>query len=214
MIVVIQCAARKNPSAGFLRASSGKRVVFVANPLRAPEDNDVVYAHPDDRDADGFSWREKLVTYNKSSDNPFELVEAISLYENPTYRRLAQKIRPENLMILSAGWGLVPSRFYLPYYDISFSNQAISYAQRKRARTYQDFRLELETDEPVIFLGGRGYIPLFCELTAMARKRIIYYNSTVPPLAPGCELKRFETTTRTNWHYECANALIEGKLSV
>jgi hypothetical protein len=29
-----------------------------------------------------------------------------------------------------------------------------------------------------------------------------------------CVFKRFETTTRTNWHYECANALIAGKLSV
>ena len=27
-------------------------------------------------------------------------------------------------------------------------------------------------------------------------------------------LKRFETTTRTNWHYECANALIDGSLKV
>lgn len=214
MIVVIQCAARKNSSAGFLRTSSGKRIVFVADPLRAPDNNDILYARPDDRDVDGVSWREKLISYNRGPGNSLELAEAIALYENPTYRRLAQNFRAENLMILSAGWGLVPSRFYLPYYDISFSNQALPYAQRKRGDTYRDFELVSETVEPIVFLGGRGYIPLFCELTKKAQKRIIYYNSSVPPLAPGCELRRFETTTRTNWHYECANALIEGRLSI
>jgi hypothetical protein len=29
---------------------------------------------------------------------------------------------------------------------------------------------------------------------------------------PGYELRRFETRTRTNWQYECANAFLDGAL--
>ena len=32
----------------------------------------------------------------------------------------------------------------------------------------------------------------------------MFYNSGRAPEAPGCLLERFVTTTRTNWHYECA----------
>jgi prepilin-type processing-associated H-X9-DG protein len=30
----------------------------------------------------------------------------------------------------------------------------------------------------------------------------------------GCTFKRFKTTTRTNWHYECANAILEGTIHI
>jgi hypothetical protein len=43
--------------------------------------------------------------------------------------------------------------------------------------------------------------------------RIVYYNSgAVPPLR-GCRLTRYATSTRTNWHYECANAFLDGKIT-
>jgi hypothetical protein len=33
-------------------------------------------------------------------------------------------------------------------------------------------------------------------------------------LAQGCAFLPFETPTMTNWHYECANAFLEGSISV
>ena len=37
MIFVIQCAARKNPDAGYLRRRDGRKVMFVADPGAAPD---------------------------------------------------------------------------------------------------------------------------------------------------------------------------------
>jgi hypothetical protein len=66
-----------------------------------------------------------------------------------------------------------------------------------------------------VFLGGKGYLPLFCNLTAHMRSTpVAFYNSAKLPRAKRCFLKRFETTTMTNWHYECANALIGGSITV
>jgi hypothetical protein len=39
-------------------------------------------------------------------------------------------------------------------------------------------------------------------------KRTVFYCSGHPPDAPGCVLTKFETSTRTNWHYECANRAV------
>jgi len=62
-----------------------------------------------------------------------------------------------------------------------------------------------------VFFGGKEYVPLFATLTASAKDdRIVFYNSMVPPTAFGCSLKRFRTSTRTNWHYECTRAFIAG----
>jgi hypothetical protein len=44
--------------------------------------------------------------------------------------------------------------------------------------------------------------------------RTVVYNSERAPEAPGCSLVRFRTDTRTNWHYEAANALLDGTLCI
>ena len=65
--------------------------------------------------------------------------------------------------------------------------------------------MPMSTDEPIVFFGGKDYVPLFNTLTKSAKgKRTVYYNSVQPSDAVGCTLKRFETTTKTNWHYKCA----------
>jgi hypothetical protein len=72
-----------------------------------------------------------------------------------------------------------------------------------------------ETAGDIVFVGGKDYLPLFCKLTESAKgKRIAFFNSASPLRFDNCEFKRFETATRTNWHYECANALIAGTLSL
>jgi hypothetical protein len=187
----------------------------VADPLKAPRSDRYVYARPDDIAGASASWRDLLVQYNQSpGDNPYGLLSAIDLYENDTYRQLAAKVGTDNIYILSAGWGLIPADFLTPVYDITFSASAEAYKKRRRTEPYRDLRMLPATDQPVLFFGGKDYVPLFCELTKHIRgPRTVFYSSATPPIAPGCRLQRFDTSTRTNWHYECARALIAGDLA-
>jgi hypothetical protein len=66
---------------------------------------------------------------------------------------------------------------------------------------------------PVLFFGGKDYVPLFCDLTARLRaERIVFFNSNEPPEAAGCSLVKYRTRTRTNWHYECVDAFLADRL--
>lgn len=211
MIVVIQCAATKQPNAGHFRTDDGRRVLFVAQPAMAPPVPGVHYARPDDRSGVGASWREMLMRYNTDpQDNPLDLLPAISLYTHPTYRRLAEEIDSDRLFILSAGWGLLPASYLTPNYDITFSPMAEPHKRRRRADPYHDFAMLPDVaDAPIVFFGGKDYAPLFAHLTRTHRgPRTVFFNSQLPPNAPGCRLERFATTTRTNWHYECADGWI------
>lgn len=219
MIAVIQCAASKRSSAGYLLSPDGRRIVFVADPLAAPADDTVVYARPDDLSG-GVPWRDALVEYNKTKrDNPLDLFPAWQLYDNGVYGRLVDKLGVENVYILSAGWGLIPADFLTPYYDITFSSSARnedSYKRRRKADRYQDLRmLPDETRDDVVFFGGKDYLLLFCDLTAAIRgRKTVFYNSGKIPSARGCVLRLFETTRRTNWQYECANAFLDGAIGI
>lgn len=217
MIVVIQCAARKSPDAGHLRRRNGKPVFFVADPHSAPNDKSYLYARPDDQSDNGVSWRAVLLEYNKKpGNNPLGLLPAWRLYQNPTYGRLVDRVGIENTYILSAGWGLIAADFLTPDYDITFSPSADRYKRRRKKDRYDDLRmLPANTTKPVVFFGGKDYVPLFCSLTERVKgQRVLFYNSATLPDAPGCTLKRFDTTTRTNWHYECANAFIKEKIGI
>lgn len=211
MIVVIQCAATKRHSAGCLVSASGRQVVFVARPEAAPADSARLYARPDYPSGSGKSWREILIEYNEHpGNNPLSLCPAWQLYENPTYERLAKMLGVANVFILSAGWGLISASFLTPYYDITFSPSAAEYKRRRKADRYRDFcMLPADDHSEIVFLGGKDYIPLFCSLTsAVNNKKTVFYNSAFPPDAPGCTATRFVTSTRTNWHYECARSLV------
>jgi hypothetical protein len=136
------------------------------------------------------------------------------------FRRAAVRSRcdcaVENVYVLSAGWGLIRSDFLTPYYDITFSQSADPYKRRRRGERYNDFRmLPDSTEGRIIFIGGKDYLPLFCGLTVQVKgERIAFFNSANTPHVNNCAFKRFETTTRTNWHYECAKALIDGKIDL
>ena len=210
MIVVIQCASRKRADAGRFKSPDGASIIFVADPLKAPPAEDCIYARPDDQAKTGMTWRELLWSYNQTGSNRFGLLPAYRLYENLTYGQLVDRFGLDKVYILSAGWGLIGATFLTPYYDITFSPNAESYKRRRTADRYSDFcMLQMSLDEPIVFLGGKDYIPLFCTLTkSVVGKRIVFYNSAQPPAAPGCVLERFETPTRTNWHYECAKEII------
>jgi hypothetical protein len=217
MIVVIQCAASKRPNAGRLRARDGRPVLFVANPDMAPPDSDQLYARPDDLSDAGVSWRQLLLRRNlEAQANPLGLTRAWELYEHPVYRRLVEWFGADKVYILSAGWGLIGANFLTPDYDITYSASAEPYKRRRKSDACRDFcMIAKDNTESILFFGGKDYVTLFCNLTKeMNGTRRIFYNSATAPDAPGCNLIRYQTSTRTNWHYECTGAFLDGRITV
>ena len=217
MIVVIQCAATKTPNAGCLQRRDGKNVVFVANPECAPTGTACVYARPDDVTDTGSSWRDELRKYNASShDNPLRLLPAWQLYQNKTYKLLAECYGLDSLYILSAGWGLIRSEFLTSKYDITFSNSACKYKRRGKKDRYKDLgMIPKETVEPIVFFIGKAYISLACDLTkGIEAEKYLFYNSKDAPHAPSFIQKRYLTRIRTNWHYYCAKDFMAGAIEI
>ena len=213
-IVVIQCAASKARNAGCLMAADGKPVFFVANPAIAPQQSEVEYRRPDDIAPSGLSWREELVKYNKTyrdtGANPRGLLPAWRLYANRAYKHLVNQLGKDKVFILSAGWGLIPAPFLTPDYDITFSGKAEAYKRRRKQDNWDtDFlMLPKNASHPIHFVGGKDYVCLFLRLTAgTSAERVIHHVGHRPSPAPNCRFCRFETTRRTNWHYECAMEL-------
>ena len=193
-----------------MRTADGKLVEFVAQPDEAVNrDNGVVYARPDDVGEDGLTWRQKLVEYNGSSAKSGQsgLLPAYQLYKPGIYRRLVDVFGPDNVYILSAGWGLVRASFKLPKYDITFSSSADRCKKRGKRDEYADFnQLDEDSDEALLFFGGNDYLSLFCEMTESWRgRRVVYFRSRKEPEYPGVEFVRFESLASTNWHYGCAS---------
>ena len=220
-IVVIQCAASKQPTAGHLKRSDGRKVMFVAKPGEVPATPSCVYARPDDCADTGFSWRKELQRYNReqAADNPLGLLPAWRLYQNSIYELLYRKFGVDNFYILSAGWGLIRADFLTPHYDITFSKatKVEKYKRRGGNRDiWNDFHmLPDDTAKPVVFFGGKDYVSLFCALTNQVKSpRHVIYNAIKPPDAPRCQLRKFETTTKTNWHYKAAHEFAEGRIDL
>ena len=221
VVVVIQCAASKRPEAGCLRMENGQPVKFVARPAIAPLDAAYQYANPDGRDDAGKPWRDIVLAYNQAhrgtpETNPWGLLPAWKLYDNPVYARLASRYGVQNVYILSAGWGLMRADFLTPSYNITFSPSAEKFALRQSSDEYNDWNeLPDDTTRPLVFFGGKSYVKLFCTLTARVKgPRYLFYNSSSPPDAPGCRIRKYETRTRTNWHYECAQAFLDCRVSI
>src|SRR5262249_22101821 len=142
------------------------------------------------------------------------LLPAFELYQNEAYRRLADKMGTQSLYILSAGWGLIGATFLTPSYDITFTAQADSYKKRRKNDRYNNLSmLPHDQQEPILFFGGKDYLPLFARLTGNVRsERTVFFNSAQAPQIDRGRAIRFQTTTRTNWHYECVDAFLSGAL--
>ena len=217
--VVIQCAASKNRpaskarNAGRLATADGKSILFVADPATAPLLPEVEYRRPADIAPSGLSWRDELIKYNKiyrdTGANPLGLLPAWRLYTHRAYKHLVNRLGDDKVFILSAGWGLISAPFLTPDYDITFTQKAKTYKRRRQQDDwYADFSmLPKDASHPIHFVGGRDYVPLFLELTAETDAERVIHHVGSPPPAPNCRFRRFETTRRTNWHYECAMTL-------
>ena len=216
MKIVIQCAASKVSDAGSLTDDRGRPVIFVANPALAPHSETYIYARPDDPATNGLTWRDLLVEYNASGKNRLGLLPAYRLYHHEVYRELVNRYGVDNVFILSAGWGLIRANFLTPKYDITFSANADKYKKRSKKDQYNDFHmLPNDINEDLVFFGGKDYLSLFQNLTRQYRgRRFVYYNSGSPPELPGCTLIRYQTRTKTNWHYVCARDFMAGKITL
>lgn len=218
MKIVIQCAAKKNDEGlSQLRNAGGQRVQFVAQPDLAPAAQDVAYVRPDSLRDSRQSWRQFVLACNAyGGREPPGFVSAIDLYAPPAYRALAERFGIESVFILSAGWGLVPGSFRIPSYDITFSAAAAPWTRRRIGNIYDDFALlESSPSDTVVFLGGASYLSFFAELTAHCPgHRVAFYNAITPPVIANCEMRRYVTNRRTNWHYSCAMDLVEGRLAI
>ena len=216
-IVVMLCARRKQHGAGQLRRSDGRKMMFVARPDLAPARADCSYARPDDPAGNELSWRQELLHYNQTpGDNPLNLLTAWQLYRPPIYQRLWRQYGPDDLYILSAGWGLIRADFLTPDYDITFSS-AHRHQRRRWQDDYADWRmLPADTDRLVVFFGSKGYVRLFCKLTAgMAPGlRYVFYNANEKPAAPGCQLLKFDTRQKTNWYHTAARDFMDGRIGL
>ena len=209
MIVVIQCAGRKNPDAGSIRQSDGKKVLFVAQPNIAPADADCVFARPDDIADTGRSWRDELRKYNTCpNDNPLGLLPAWRLYRNKIYKRLKERFGLDHLYILSAGWGLIRADFLTPRYDITFSYHAAKYKRRRKMDRYKDLRmLSEDIIEPIVFFVSAAYVGLACELTkeTKARKYLFYNSKVAPKVSRAIIPQEYFRKKKINWPYDCAS---------
>lgn len=132
------------------------------------------------------------------------------------YRALVDKYGVVDVYVLSAGWGLIRADFLTPQYNITLKSGAPSLTRRRTKGGYADFcHLPRDCADAIVFLGGKDYLPLFGMLTAdCAGQRHVFFNSTTPPVIRECNLIRYSTSRRTNWHYECAKALIRGAVAV
>jgi len=216
-VVVIQGGEEKVAGAGHMVLPDGRRVVFVAEPGVAPSDPEMAYRRPDDR-ADGIqTFRDALVAYNGApGDNPLGLLPAWRLYQDDAYGVLAEGVGPENLFILSAGWGLIESGFLTPTYDITFSNGVATYKRRRPRDSYNDLRrLPSEGASRLVFAGGTDYIPLFLELTDdLATERIVYHHASRVPLAADAQLVPVESGDTNAWHLQWARDYAAGKVAL
>ncbi|MYE22759.1 MAG: hypothetical protein F4Y01_02255 [Gammaproteobacteria bacterium] len=216
-VVVIQGGEDKVASAGHMVLPDGRPVVFVAEPGVAPSDPGMAYRRPDDR-ADGIqTFRDALVAYNGTpEDNPLGLLPAWRLYEDDAYRTLAEGVEPENLFILSAGWGLIESDFLTPTYDITFSNGVATYKRRRPRDSYNDLRrLPSQGTSRLVFAGGTDYIPFFLELTeGITTERIVFHHASRAPLATAAQFVPVESDDTNDWHLQWARDYAAGKVAL
>lgn len=70
-------------------------------------------------------------------------------------------------------------------------------------------------NSPIVFLGSKAYVPLFCQLTdGCSAHRIIFHNAKVPPKAPDCEIRKYDILKKTDWHYDAAKALAFNRITI
>jgi len=198
-IIIIQCSSSKrNDNTTF---GLKNKIRFVANP-QTP-----LSYKPDDLVPNtDITWRQVVVRYN---ENPIlrdvQLLQAGCLYKPSIYKETINIFGKYNVYILSAGWGLVQSSYFIPSYDITFSGTAPKEFRRKPNDEYKDFnhlilRNDLDKHE-IHFFGGISYLNVLYKLLEPITnsKKIIHSATDIEPKL-GYEYIKYPRCF-TNWHY-------------
>ncbi len=216
LITAIQCASSKSPRARGLHTRDGREVRFVAHPEVAPAMAGVLWAHPDGpTEEPALTWRQYVTDANARADSGLGLLPAYKLYAPSQYGHLVNTLGAENVLIFSAGWGLVRASYLLPNYDITFSKQAEPYKVRRSSDVFEDFvQLQPSDPGPLVFLGGEEYRERMKRLTrSYGQGKLCFVRAEPGTLGvpkrgvDGWTTVPFPTARKTNWHYECAEAL-------
>jgi hypothetical protein len=218
MKVIICCCSSKTLESF---TYNGQTINFVAQvpPFIEGREN---YFHPDDFiPNENRTWRDLIEQQEIRND----LVHAYELYSPGIYRSLYEHFGVD-LFIYSAGWGIVRADYKLPTYNVTFSNthNKPNYAIRNNNNNhFNDFNqlLGIEANESIVFMGGLDYVIPFCSLTEnLPNEKIIVYKNqnllaNIPNVANNnFQFSHYQTTRRTNWHYEFAQRLINNEIEL
>jgi len=215
-IPVLSCSGSKNKE--WFNYKDKQPVIFVASPDEATKNppssapNGTLYCEPDGKIINTEkTWRELV----KEQNHP-DLVPAYELYKNDIYYKLFNEY-DRYFYIISAGWGIIRASFKLPFYNITYSNQAKvpKYSRRTYNMKWNDFNHLLEDsndfdDNSVIILfSGKDYIEPFCKMTRSIKKRkIIKYIAENIIEKEGYEYEEYYKNG-TNWQYEAAKDFLK-----
>lgn len=212
--VIMMCAGNKRP-APLVVDGIPLNIVAISNPIQNKY-------HPD-ANVPGQNIKIRDLIFNEQDNPHTALHPAYFLYNHLPYMELYNYFG-DNLYIQSAGWGIVRSRFKLPEYNITFSQNADPENRRgmENENNFHDFnhladdlRAEKNENDKLVFIGTKHYIPQFWNLTnELPNPKVIYLRNGVgvQPWIPEEYFVRYETLTRTNWHYELARSIINGDI--
>jgi hypothetical protein len=68
-----------------------------------------------------------------------------------------------------------------------------------------------ETEDEILFFGGKDYVALFCELTKDVKsRRTVFYSSAEPPAAPRLHAGEIRHNDQKDGHCEGATPFFNG----
>lgn len=225
MKVVIQCAGNKDEQSSTI-CRNGNELIFVANPSIGTNQ---CSPWQNINGANGATWIECLRSFNDGIPQALPdgitwgmgfPTNAINLYSNAIYQRLAATIGAQNVYILSAGYGLVRGTDVIPKYNITFSSGA---KVPRNARITPNVRVPLGTlrsniegDDPIHLFLTPKYISYW--LNAFKHNidlnRLVLHWRSVQSFPDmwrnnGGEIMH-DITAKLNWQYIAANQFLDG----
>jgi len=206
---ILICSSEKRKKS-FLRYLNGQEIILNANEGLRPND----IAHGIDR-----TWMEFVIENQNEAVIPFM---AYQLYSKPIYRLMRCSFG-DRFFIQSAGFGIIRSDFRIPNYDITFQtgdNDSSRLYNPDNLVGFNDLNQLLDRDihdEDIVFIGSRGYINQFVELTQyLPNRKIVFYKGNLN-LHPYQNLNdqflfvEYNPDINSNytWYYELADRLAE-----
>jgi hypothetical protein len=143
---------------------------------------------------------------------------ALTLYKDKRYNDLRKQFGYDKVFILSAGWGLVRGDTKIPFYNVTFSNQAekecriTPVTRAKHDSVIYDVG---ECDELHLFITP-NYLKYwnyaFSQNMSIAKKTMLHWRK-----GQGCPTGNYNVLyddcgeQRTNWHYTALSQFLESQ---